>query len=82
MRRREIIAGIGSAAALPNAARAQQSVPIIGVLGSSKAGDYDAMIAAFRKGWPKRAISKERTSASNTHGQMITMIGCLRLPPS
>ena len=50
MRRREIIAGIGSAAALPNAARAQQSVPIIGVLGSSKAGDYDAMIAAFRIG--------------------------------
>ncbi|WP_439400446.1 ABC transporter substrate-binding protein (plasmid) [Bradyrhizobium sp. PMVTL-01] len=31
-------------------ARAQQSPPVIGILGSSTAGDYGPMIAAFRKG--------------------------------
>jgi putative ABC transport system substrate-binding protein len=51
MRRRDFIGTLGGvAAAWPFIARAQQPVPVIGVLGSSTAGDYDPMIAAFRKG--------------------------------
>src|SRR5262249_53423440 len=51
MRRREFIGLVsGAAAGWPLVVRAQQPVPIIGVLGSSTAGDYGPMIAAFRKG--------------------------------
>jgi putative ABC transport system substrate-binding protein len=50
MRRREFIALFGAASVWPLTARAQQSVPVIGVLGSSTAGDYEPMLAAFRSG--------------------------------
>jgi putative tryptophan/tyrosine transport system substrate-binding protein len=52
MRRREFIAGLGSAAAWPVAARAQQqqAVPVIGYLGSRSADDSAGNVAAFRKG--------------------------------
>jgi hypothetical protein len=51
MRRREFIAGLGSAAAWPNAARAQQSaVPVIGLVSLGSADDWADYMAAFRKG--------------------------------
>jgi putative tryptophan/tyrosine transport system substrate-binding protein len=51
MRRREFVsAGVCTALFWPMVARAQQSLPVIGVLGSSAAGDYSPMIVAFRKG--------------------------------
>lgn len=50
MQRRAFLAVVGGAATWAMAARGQQPVPIIGVLGSSTAGDYGPMIAAFRKG--------------------------------
>ncbi|SFK15424.1 ABC transporter substrate-binding protein [Bradyrhizobium sp. Gha] len=51
MRRREFIGLVVSSAATLSQldAQAQQS-PVIGILGSSTAGDYGPMIAAFRKG--------------------------------
>jgi putative ABC transport system substrate-binding protein len=48
MRRREFIAGLGSAAAWPVVARAQQpAMPVIGVLLPQSAGEYKIEIAAF-----------------------------------
>ena len=52
MRRREFIrlVVLSTATLSPMGARAQQSAPVIGVLGASTAGDYGPMITAFRKG--------------------------------
>jgi putative tryptophan/tyrosine transport system substrate-binding protein len=51
MKRREFIAGLGSAAAWPIAARAQQrAVPVIGVLGSGSPEVSADRLVAFRQG--------------------------------
>jgi putative tryptophan/tyrosine transport system substrate-binding protein len=51
MRRREFIAGLGSAAVWPAAARAQQrTIPVVGVLGSSTAKDFALFMAVFMQG--------------------------------
>jgi len=49
MKRREFIAGLGSAAALPVVARAQQ-MPVIGFLNSRSPGEDPQLAAAFREG--------------------------------
>jgi putative tryptophan/tyrosine transport system substrate-binding protein len=51
MRRRDFIAGLGSAAAWPVAARAQQAAkPVIGFVSSGSADSSAGWVAAFRKG--------------------------------
>jgi putative ABC transport system substrate-binding protein len=52
MRRREFIAGLGSAAACPVVARAQQPpMPVIGFLNGGTPGvNYVSFVAAFRLG--------------------------------
>src|SRR5580704_13209151 len=51
MRRREFIAGLGSAAAWPVVARAQQpALPVVGFVGSGSADAAAGYVAAFRKG--------------------------------
>src|SRR6516225_11809763 len=53
MRRREFIELIGgSAVAWPLTARAQQPMPVVGILNGASAQEYDmvAALAAFRKG--------------------------------
>jgi putative ABC transport system substrate-binding protein len=51
VRRREFIAGLGSAAALPIAARAQQPrLPVIGLLHPDSSGTSADQVSAFRKG--------------------------------
>src|SRR6516162_4971372 len=50
-RRREFIAGLGSAAAWPGAARAQQpALPLVGYLSGRSAESDVSMLAAFRRG--------------------------------
>jgi putative ABC transport system substrate-binding protein len=50
VRRRELIALLGSAAAWPLAARAQQAaVPTIGYLHSGSSAPYAHLVAAFRQ---------------------------------
>jgi putative tryptophan/tyrosine transport system substrate-binding protein len=51
MRRREFIAGLASAGALPLAARAQQSaLPAVGYLNSESPDPFSSFMAAFRRG--------------------------------
>jgi putative ABC transport system substrate-binding protein len=51
IRRREFIAGLGSAAALPVAARAQQpALPVVALLRTVSADSDEGYVAAFRKG--------------------------------
>jgi putative tryptophan/tyrosine transport system substrate-binding protein len=51
MRRREFIAGLGSAAAWPLAAQAQQSkLPVVGLLNSGSPGPRAPIVAAFLQG--------------------------------
>ena len=50
MRRREVVAGLGAAAAWPLAAPAQQAMPVIGVLGSAVPQQWTARLRAFREG--------------------------------
>src|ERR1700757_3779416 len=51
MKRRDFIAGLGSTAAWPSVAQAQQSaIPVIGVLFTQSANDYKNVTVAFLQG--------------------------------
>jgi putative ABC transport system substrate-binding protein len=50
MRRRDVITLIGGTALMPIAARAQQALPVIGLINGTSAVKYEPQIAAFREG--------------------------------
>jgi putative tryptophan/tyrosine transport system substrate-binding protein len=69
MRRRELIAGLGSAAAWPMAAWAQQpALPVIGYLGTQSAGDdYKNMTVPFLQGLKETSYVEGQNVAVEYH---------------
>ena len=69
MRRREFIAGIGSAAAWPRAARAQQpAMPVIGYLTGQSADDPSLFSTGpFFLGPGSTRLSAESHTSGNSH---------------
>jgi hypothetical protein len=79
MRRREFIVGLGSAAAWPAVARAQQPTPpVIGFVSPAAAGVSGDFVAAFRKGLGEAATSMARTLRSSTTGWRVNTNACRR----
>jgi len=60
MRRREFITLLGGTALMPYVARAQQPMPVIGLLSSASSLDYAPMIAAFKKSLAETGFVEER----------------------
>jgi putative ABC transport system substrate-binding protein len=64
IRRRDFIAGLGSAAAWPLAARAQQAaVPLIGYLSAGTPKEGGGLVAPFRKGLSEMGYVEGRNLA-------------------
>src|ERR1700675_2864982 len=63
MRRREFIAGLGSAAAWALAARAPPLVPVVGYLNAGSPESWVYLVAAFRKGLSETGYDEGRNVA-------------------
>ena len=69
LRRREVIAGLGGAAAWPIAARAQQPAsPVIGLLGGASAAQYADRMAGFHRGLSEAGYVEGRNVAIEYRG--------------
>jgi hypothetical protein len=63
MRRREFITPVGSAAAWPLTARAQNTVPVIGFLGTGSEAHSEGQMTAFRRGLSQVGFDEGRNVA-------------------
>ena len=77
MRRREFIAGLGSAAAWPVVARAQQrATPVVGYLGVRSSETDVAMLAAVRRSLAEVGYAEGGTWRSNIALRTANMTAC------
>jgi putative ABC transport system substrate-binding protein len=80
MRRRDFIAGMGGAAALPFAARAQQSMPVVGFVRSATLADAMHLVAAFRQGLKEAGfidgqnVTIEVRSAESDRDRLLALV--------
>jgi putative ABC transport system substrate-binding protein len=80
MRRRAFITGLGSAAAWPVVARAQQTaMPVIGYLGTQSAGDD--FTVPFLQGLKEAGCVEGQNVAVEYRWAENNMIGCRRSQP-
>jgi len=74
--RRELLAALGGAAAWPLAAGAQQAaMPVVGFFDPRSADATADLVRGFGRASRKRAMSKARTSRSNTAGPRTNSTG-------
>jgi putative ABC transport system substrate-binding protein len=79
MRRRDFIAGLGGAVALPFAARAQQAMLVVGFLRSTSLTNAPHLVAAFRTGLKEvgflegQNVTVEVRSAENDHDRLTAL---------
>ena len=79
MRRRDFIAGIGSAAAWPLAARAQQpALPVIGLVNAGSADAFTGQVAAFRKSLNETGYVEGQNVTVEYHWLEGQLIACRR----
>ena len=82
IRRREFIAGLGSAAAWPVVAQAQQAaVPVVGFVSTQSADDSKFLTIPFLQGLKETGMSRAKTLCLNTVGRRGNTIDCPRLQP-
>src|SRR5436305_2930563 len=79
VKRREFITLLGSAAAWPLAARAQQlTLPLVGFLSGRSPSESAYALAAFHEGLKQGDTSRDKTSRSNIAGPRVNTIDCRR----
>jgi putative ABC transport system substrate-binding protein len=61
MRRRDFIKAVTVATAWPLAARAQQAMPVVGLLRSTPAGPFTQIVVAFRQGLTEAGYTEGKT---------------------
>jgi putative tryptophan/tyrosine transport system substrate-binding protein len=78
VRRREFITLLGGlAAAWPLGARAQQAMPVIGLLGSASAMPYKPFVDAIFQGLGEEGFVQGKNVAVERGGRMASMTDCL-----
>ena len=83
MKRRELLLLLGGAMIAARGLCAQQkSMPVIGFLGSTAPGPFEAHGAAFRKGLSDSGYVEDKTWRSDIARRRATTIGCLPWPPT
>jgi hypothetical protein len=81
MRRREFIAGLGSAAMWPTVGRSQQTaMPVVGFLQSASPGATVDQLAAFQRGLKEVGFVEGQNVGSYINMRMVNMTACRHSP--
>jgi hypothetical protein len=82
MRRRDFVQALGAAASWPFVVRAQQSMPVIGFLGSQSPETVGYVLPAFWRGLGEMGFVEGKMLGSSIAGREISTIGCRQWPPN